>query len=264
MRIDVIPPQGAWSVRNAGGPLLATAIHAGHSLRPELRPYLAIDEAAQRREEDPLTGVWAEVSQNMFCSHRSRFEIDLNRPRELAFAIDPAQTWGLRVWRERPPAQFIEQSLKQHDIFYTLMRGWIESLIREHGTVLVLDIHSYNHRRGGEFSDPAPPSENPDIDLLDRTRFGTVAERLAETLARHPAQSRTLDVRMNVRYPDGGYFPEWVFSEYGDDVCTISLEYKKFYMDEWTGAVWLPVVDDLYAGLREASSAAVAELVRCR
>jgi len=257
-----------WDVHRGSGPVLATAVHDGHAMRDELRPYLFASDGELRREEDPLTGIWASAGDGMFRTHRSRFEVDLNRSREEAFATRPEQTWGMRVWREAPPGAMIERSLEQHDAFYALMREWVEQLIADHGVALVLDIHSYNHRRQGPYAADMAPADNPDIDLglttLDAGRFGRVAERLTERLAAGPAQGRTLDVRGNVRYPDGGHFPEWVFATYGQDVCTITLEYKKFYMDEWTGHAYLPVVEDLRRGLFEAVHAAREELASCR
>ncbi len=38
------------------GPIVATAIHNGHDVRPEVRELLAISEEDRLREEDPFTG----------------------------------------------------------------------------------------------------------------------------------------------------------------------------------------------------------------
>ncbi len=96
-----------------GGPVLATAVHAGHFIRSELRPYLQIDEAEQMREEDPMTGVWAGIGDDIFRATTSRFEVDLNRSREKAVSTNPEDTWGLKVWKESPPEQMIESSLQR-------------------------------------------------------------------------------------------------------------------------------------------------------
>src|SRR5690606_12140320 len=60
------------------------------------------------------------------------------------------------------------------------------------------------------------------------------------------------DVRENVRYPTGGHFPEWVYATWGDRVCTISPEYKKIHMDEWTGQVDIDALEDFRDGLESA------------
>jgi len=257
-----------WLVHKENGPVLATAVHAGHQIRDELKPFLHADEHKLHRDEDPMTGVWAAAGDNIFVNYRSRFEVDLNRSRELALATEPEHTWGQKIWHKSPPSEMIERSLRQHDFFYAMMKIWLEDMIRQHGKILVLDIHSYNHRRDGEDAPPAPQAENPDIDLglttLDHDQFGPVAEAMTEGLSALPCGNRQLDVRSNVRYPDGGYWPEWVFANFGQDVCTISLEYKKFYMDEWTGQCSLPVANDLKAGLNHALKQSRKVLSQCR
>ena len=249
-----------WDVQRRGGPVLATAVHAGHAIRDELRPFMALSEADQRREEDPMTGIWSTVGDDAFRCYASRFQADLNRPRDRAVYRTPEDAWGLHVWRELPPEEMLERSLADHDAFYEMMATWLEGLIDECGKVLVLDIHSYNHRRDGPDGPLAPQDDNPDIDLgvttLDPDRFGDVLDAFQATLAASAVRDRTLDVRRNVRYPDGGHWPEWIFAQYGDDVATITLEVKKFYMDEWSGDAHLPIVEDLRVGMAKAAQTA--------
>ena len=134
-----------------------------------------------------------------------------------------------------------------------------DRLLARHGTLLLVDLHSYNHRRGGPDAEPADAAANPDIELglttLDHARWGHVAERFAEVLASHPVAGRAPDVRANVRFPTGGHFPEWVYATWGDRICTISPEYKKIFMDEWTGHVDLAAMHDLRTGLAAAVAA---------
>ena len=66
------------------GPIVATAIHDGHAVRPEVAELLALDSATRLREEDPFTGRLAAVAPTYLVALRSRFEIDLNRPRDQA------------------------------------------------------------------------------------------------------------------------------------------------------------------------------------
>ncbi len=260
LQIRNLPPD--WEVLQREGPVLATAIHAGHRIREDLKPYLQADDGTRRREEDPMTGIWAGVGDHVFRTSTSRFEVDLNRPRDKALSANPEDTWGIRVWKESPPLHVVERSARSHDAFYALMSAWIEGLIAEHGRVLVLDLHSYNHMRDG--ARPAPQSRNPDIDLgvttSDLGRFGRVVDSLHEALSSTSSAGRRYDVRRNVRYPDGGNFPEWVFAKYGDHVCTVTLEVKKIYMDEWSGEVDLAVVDDLHGQMKKATDSAKMEI----
>lgn len=45
-----------WTVQRSDDRVLATAIHDGHGLRPEIAAAIALDEAGRLREEDPWTG----------------------------------------------------------------------------------------------------------------------------------------------------------------------------------------------------------------
>ena len=73
-----------WELRKGPGPLIGVALHAGHNLRAEIVPQLAIDEGQRFREEDPYSEYWTNVCGTQIITLRSRFEVDLNRPRETA------------------------------------------------------------------------------------------------------------------------------------------------------------------------------------
>ncbi len=65
-------------------PIAAAAIHDGHALRPDVEQRIALDVESRLREEDPYTASWTEVVSTRLIGVRSRFEMDLNRPRENA------------------------------------------------------------------------------------------------------------------------------------------------------------------------------------
>ena len=261
-------PSDDWDLVLGDGPVVATAIHDGHAMRDSLLPYLAFSEEERRRDEDPLTGMLAVVGDVRLTVRTSRFEVDLNRPRAKAISTDPADTWGLQVWKGPLPDAELERSLAIHDRFYAMVGSLMDEMIERWGCVLLLDIHSYNHRRDGADAEPAEPHRNPDIDLgvttLDPRRWGRVADRFAEVLRGHEVGGRRPDVRENVRYEGGGHFPEWLYSTYGERVCAISLEYKKIYMDEWTAQADIAVVEQFRAGLQDAVDAVRGEFLACR
>ena len=257
------PERPRWDVQRRGGPVLATAVHAGHTIRDELRPYMVLSDADQRREEDPMTGIWSTVGDDAFRNYTSRFQCDLNRSRETAIYETPDDSWGLKVWGEQPPEEMKARSLAVWDRYYATMATWIEGLIAECGHVLIMDIHSYCHRRDGHDKPPGPQEDNPDIDLgvttLDMDKFGGLLDEFEGALRSVPvaglSHGSTMDVRRNVRYPDGGHWPEWVHANYGAEVATITLEVKKFYMDEWSGDAHLPIVEDVRLAMEAAAEA---------
>lgn len=248
-----------WDIAVADGPVIATAIHDGHGLRPSLRPLVALPADERMREEDPLTGMFTEVGDVRIQVPTSRFETDLNRPREGAVYARPEDCWGLEVWRAPMPEQEIESSLAAWDRFYTMFAELVERMLEHWNALLLIDLHSYNHRRDGADAAPAAQQDNPDIELgittADPDRWGSVVTQFSQALRVHPVNGRKPDVRANVRFPTGGHFPEWVYSRWGSRVCTISPEFKKIFMDEWTGQADIAALYDLRASLQSAVDA---------
>lgn len=235
---------------------MVTAIHAGHTIRESLLPWLKIDSRARLREEDPLTDIFLPAGDTIFRANRSRFEFDLNRPVEKAMSIYPADTWGLEVWSSDLPQEEISTSLALHQEFYRLIAERVEAMIAEHGQIVVLDIHSYNHRRNGGDAPAEPQNDNPDIDLgattLNTAVFGGLLDEFAKGLRSQTVRGKPLDVRVNVRWGDGGHFPEWLHAKYGDAACVITLEYKKIFMDEWSHTADILALQELREGFVKA------------
>ena len=84
-----------WQLVEGDGPIVAAAIHDGHDLRQEVAALMALSDAERLREEDPYTGSWTEVAPVRLVGRRSRFEVDLNRPREKAIYATPADAWSI-------------------------------------------------------------------------------------------------------------------------------------------------------------------------
>jgi hypothetical protein len=100
---------------------------------------------------------------------------------------------------------------------------------------VLLDVHSYNHRRDGADQPPAPQEENPEVNVgtgsLDRELFGPLVDRFVSEL-----RDARLDVRENVAF-EGRNLAWWVHDRYPRVGCVLALEFKKTFMDEWTGVV---------------------------
>jgi N-formylglutamate amidohydrolase len=237
----------AFLIERGHGAIVAAALHDGHEVRPEVERLLAIPEAERRREEDPFTAPWTAVGDHRIVARRSRFEVDLNRPAELAIYLTPEQAWGLRVWRAAPSPELLEGSQAIHRAFYCRVGDLFEVLARSHGRFVVLDLHSYNHRRDGPAAPPGEPGANPEVNVgtgtLDRERWATVVDRFVADLRAHDFRGRRLEVAENVRFQGGG-FAAWAHRAFPASACVLAVEWKKFFMDEWTGR---PDPDELAA-----------------
>lgn len=220
--------EGDWS-----GQLIATAIHAGHDLRPEVAQRLVLDEATRLREEDPFTDLLGRHAPARVVVNRSRFEADLNRVRDKAVYKNPADAWGLELWDSYPlPDEVVAGSLAYYDSFFDALGERLDE-VAARGPFILLDVHSYNFRREGPRQPDEPVMENPEVNLgtgsVDMDRWGDVdaAFRLAMA-AQH------FDIRENVKF-EGQNLAWWVHERYPDTGCVLALEFKKEFMDEWTG-----------------------------
>jgi N-formylglutamate deformylase len=252
-----------WELTAGDGPLAAAAIHDGHAVRDEIASLLDITDADRRREEDPFTGEWTATTATKIVGLRSRFEIDLNRPRETAVYITREDAWGLKVWRKRPPREVIERSLAGYDAFYRAMHELFTAKTKRHGRFVVFDLHSYNHRREGPGALPSDPEANPQVNIgtgsMDRSRWAPIVDRFMSDLRSFDFPGGRLDVRENVKFK-GGQFSHWIHSSFPETGCALAIEFKKFFMDEWTGVPDRPRIEAIGEALRSTVPGVLKEL----
>jgi N-formylglutamate deformylase len=222
------------------GPIIAAAIHSGHEIREELEILFNLDDDERLREEDPYTDLMARALPSRILVNQSRFEVDMNREREKAVYLARDDAWGLDVWKDPLGSDVVSRSLAVYDVFYSEVRKYLSQIIGKYGYVVIYDLHTYNHRRGGPGSHPAAQRENPDVNLgtgnLNRDLWGPVIEKLAGELRSFDFPGGKLDVRENIKFR-GGHFSRWIRKVFGDRSCAIAIEFKKIFMDEWTGEV---------------------------
>jgi N-formylglutamate amidohydrolase len=219
-------------------PVIATAIHDGHNVREEVLSLMNLTEEDRLREEDPFTAVWTSVADTRIIGTQSRFEFDLNRPRDKAVYISPEDAWGLKVWKSDLPQDVINTSLHLYDMFYADVYDILKRFETKTGKFVILDLHSYCFRRDGADKPGADPEKNPEVNIgtgtMNRKNWEKLIERFIADLRNFDYSGRQLDVRENIKFR-GGNFGRWIHENFPNSVCCLSIELKKFFMDEWTG-----------------------------
>ena len=109
----------------------------------------------------------------------------------------------------------------------------------QYGHFVVLDIHSYNHRRDGPAAPATDPHTMPEINIgtssMNREKWAHVVDPLMEKLRGIEFRGHKMDVRENVAFQGRGEQTRFIHDTFPDTGCAIAIEFKKFFMDEWTG-----------------------------
>lgn len=239
-----------FNVVHGNSPVLGAAIHDGHNIRKDLYPFLNLKEHERMREEDPYTGYLTEIFDTRIIVNTSRFEVDLNRPREKAVYRNPEDAWGLNVWNSELPEEVIERSLAMYDQFYSRVDSLLKICLERFGYFIVLDLHSYNHRRTDSRQE-APSQSNPEINIGTASihpSWQPVARNLIAGLSNCSINGHEPDVRENVKFK-GGEFCRWINTRFTTSGCALAIEFKKTFMDEWTGRVNIHHLQDIQNAL---------------
>jgi N-formylglutamate deformylase len=255
----------SWAVA-AASPVIATAIHAGHGLRPEVAEVMALAADTRLREEDPHTGDLAARVGSHVVVNRSRFEVDLNRDRNESVYVTPRDAWDLDLWNDVVAEDLVDRSRGLHDEFYARLGTVLDGLVDRHGGFVLYDVHSYNHRRGGPDAPPADPRDNPLVNLGTGSlpeRWRPVADEFLATLRAERFRGEAIDARENVKFR-GRHLAAFVNGRYGAVGCALAIEFKKEYMDEWTGEVDRNAVATLGGALAMTVDRVVKAHARCR
>ncbi len=228
-----------WRIQLGDDPVLATAIHDGNGLRDEVRAAMKLDDPDRLREEDPFTGQAVEALATHIVAARSRFEFDLNRASDSAIYRTPDMAWGLDIWHAPPTEEVVARSLELHASYYRMLGSLLDDLAERHGRFVLLDVHSYNHRRDGPDADPTLQDDAPDINIgtfsMPRDYWAPVLDPVIEAMRGFDFNGRRLDVRENVAFQGKGEQTRFVHERYPEVGCAIAIEFKKFFMDEWSG-----------------------------
>lgn len=228
-----------WTIQRGASPVVGTAIHDGHALPPALAEIIAITPGERLREEDPCTEVFIRDVPNRVVMHQSRFAVDLNRARDAAIYLTPEQCWGMQAFARPPEPALMRELLRIHDDYYTALRGFLGQIEAQYGRFVLLDVHSYNHRRAGPEAPAAGAELAPQVNIgtfsMDRARWAHVVDPVIDRLRVFEFRGAPVDVRENVAFQGRGEQTRFVHTTFPQTGCAIAVEFKKVFMDEWTG-----------------------------
>lgn len=226
-----------FTISNLNTPIIATAIHDGHYIKPQLLPHMLLNEQERAREEDPYTGYMVkDLPVTNVVVHTSRFQVDVNRVKDKAIYLQPQDAWGLHVWKDTLPQHEKDEIYNEYDFFYASIQSLLKKTVDDFGYFLILDVHSYNHRRDDAFT-MADEKTHPEINLgtaYNHQKWKNIIDGYTSFLQMQQYNGRNFDARENIIFK-GGAFAQWAINHYGDKGCVISVEFKKTFMDEWTG-----------------------------
>ncbi len=151
------------------------------------------------------------------------------------------------MWRE-PLNQFEREfSIEKWYEFHTFIDCAVEDAIERFGYAVVFDFHSYNYQRKGyvDWRTDDRPVINLGTRHLNLDDQGTrVKDWFMDSIRQHTLLGEEMQVQENgVFY--GGYLNRRLSHLYGPKVITLSVEYKKVYMDERTGEIFEDALEDL-------------------
>jgi hypothetical protein len=234
------------------------AIHAGSNVRDEILTAMKVSRADRYREEDPYTGHFIRDFPIRIIARDSRFEYDINRDRGKAIYETPQMAWGLEVWNQPLTSKDIEKSMTKYDEFHGLMDIVTAYLLKQNRYAVIFDVHSYNYQREEKVS--WQMDEKPVINIgtgpVNRELFGNVIDDLLGSLNGLSIAGHPISARENVVFKGGG-LSRRLSPAYYDQLLILAIEFKKIFMDEWSGRLY----EDTLGQLADAFSLGVKQVV---
>jgi len=229
-----------------------TAIHSSGRIREDLKDKLSVSLEDRYREEDPGTERFIEKLPIQVVALDSRFEYDVNRSEGKAIPLTPEMAWGLTVWNGPLTAGEIATSLAKYREFHQLMDLVSAYLVGQAGVkggggrACIFDLHSYCYQR--EKREPWYENPKPVINLgteaINDAVFRDLIDDFLLKLRNIRAEGRRVTVAENEVFK-GGFLARRLSALHHENLAVFAIEFKKIFMDEWSGEFNLPVYEEL-------------------
>ena len=182
---DRNPALGWWTAHRGASPVVGTAIHNGHHLRSDVedRWRSTATSGCGKRIRSPNSSFATFPTASSSTAHVSR---SISTARAKARSILGRNRPG--AWtsgRSTGPTR-LEISLDVHDAYYAMLDAYLRGIEEQYGAFVVLDIHSYNHRRDGPDAPAIAFETAPEINIgtfsMDRERWAQVVDPFMDEL----------------------------------------------------------------------------------
>ena len=218
---------------------IGVSLHAGHRVRREIFDLMVVSEEDRSREEDTFTELFINDFPIRIISLDSRFEYDLNREPERSIYSSERGIWELDIWRCKVEGQLRDDTLVKHKEFHDLVDVVVEYLLMQFDRLLVYDMHSYCYQREKKqqwYEDPRPEI-NLGTKSINRNFFSPMIEQFLHGVSGMIMDGHSLRVSENEAFP-GGYLTRKYARTHNQEVLVLAIEYKKIFMNEWTGELY--------------------------
>jgi hypothetical protein len=229
-----------------------TAIHSSSRIRADLKNKLSVSSEDRYREEDPGTDRFIEKLPIQVVALDSRFEYDVNRSEGKAIPLTPEMAWGLTVWKSPLIAEEIATSLAKYREFHLLMDLVSAYIVGQAGgkggggRAIIFDLHSYCYQR--EKREPWYENPKPVINLgteaINDAVFCDLIDDFLLKLRNIRAEGRKVTVAENEVFK-GGFLARRLSALHHENLAVFAIEFKKIFMDEWSGEFNLPIYEEL-------------------
>jgi len=221
-------------------------MHTGSRIRPELMDAMLVKRENRFREEDPYADVFIREMPIRIIARDSRFEYDLNRENETCIYPYGDLKYGMDIWKRPLTADEKGPAILKHQEFHDLIDLLIHMLMKKNRHALIFDMHTYCYQRDGKriwHEDP-----NPEINIgskaVNREIFGKAINTFMESLSGQTIDGHPVRIVENEVFM-GGYLSRKLSKTWFKNVLVLAVEYKKIFMNEWTGEVFPEILKEL-------------------
>lgn len=232
-------------------PYVCTAIHAGNHIRDELIKNFILDGNERHLEEDPYTADFISSMPITLVSCDSRYEYDLNRPKNQCVYFKTAL--GKSVWNKPLSQAQRHRGQQKHHAFYMVYEALVRKLEAMYNACLVFDLHTYNYQR----LDSETPTFNLGTSQVEKDRWSRVLSFLLRSLNKIKLPQQENTVGENKVFQGRGYLIAHTNAHF-DNTLVLPLEVKKIFMDELSGKLYPLVLNSIKPQLKDVISATAA------